>query len=186
MSYPLTADQANALKTQMRTIPDFPKAGIKFKDLSTLLLDHATMDLIYRSLSAKCATLKPDYLAILDARGFLLGTPVAHMLGIGTVMIRKKGKLPGDVEEVTYDLEYGTDTLAVQKDLLPAGSRVVIIDDLLATAGTAGAAVTLLTKVGATVVGAGFLSELLFLDGRKKFDASVDVFALIQFDADMT
>lgn len=185
MSYPLTPAEAAALKTKMRTVPDFPKPGIKFKDLSTLLIDPTAMEQVYEALAAKCKELKPDCLALLEARGFLVGTPVAMLLKVGTVMIRKPGKLPGELVKYTYDLEYGSDTLTLQKGLIELDSRVLIIDDLLATAGTACAALTLLEQVGANVVGAGFISELTALGGRKKFPPGVDVFSLVEFDADM-
>ena len=185
MSYPLTPTQAAALKTQMRTVPDFPKPGIKFKDLSSLLIDPVAMELVYEALAAKVKELKPDCLALLEARGFLVGTPVGLLTKIGTVMIRKPGKLPGELVTYKYDLEYGSDTLTLQTGLIKSGSRVVILDDLLATAGTASAAIKLLDMVGATVIGAGFISELTALDGRKKFPPGVDVFSLVEFDGDM-
>jgi adenine phosphoribosyltransferase len=185
MWYPLTAQIEADIKAKMRTVPDFPKPGIKFKDLSTLLCDHMTMRVIYDALAEKCETLKPDYLALLEARGFLIGPPVAMLLGIGTIMIRKPKKLPGKVVKTVYELEYGTDELSIQSDIIPQGSRVIIIDDLLATGGTAAAACALLREIGTTVVGAGFVSELTSLNGRFKFDESIDVFSLLYYDANM-
>ncbi len=188
MSFPLSAEQSAGLKKQMRTVPDFPKKGIKFKDLATLLIDPDAMELIYKSLAARCAELKPDYFVLLEARGFLVGTPLGLLLHKGVVMLRKPGKLPGKLVAFKYDLEYGSDTLTIQVDLVKPGSRVIIIDDLLATGGTAAAAAHLLANVGANVVGAGFISELTSLPGRSKLastNAAMEVFSLLQFDSNM-
>lgn len=189
MAFPLTGDQAAQLKKQMRTVPDFPKKGIKFKDLATLLIDPDAMKLIYESLAERCALLKPDYLVLLEARGFLVGTPLGLLLHKGVLLLRKPGKLPGKLVDFKYDLEYGSDTLTVQVDLgVPEGSRVLIIDDLLATGGSAAAAAHLMQKIGLNVVGAGFISELTSLPGRAKLaalDSQMDVFSLLQFDSNM-
>lgn len=155
------------LKAHIRQIPDFPKPGILFYDISTLL-NHpeawrATVDRMAEAASAY----RPDVLAAIESRGFIFAAPIAYRLGLGFVMIRKVGKLPGAVISHAYDLEYGSDTLQVAEGLVPRGSRVVLVDDLIATGGTARASVQLLHKVGAEVAGAVFLIELLGLKGRE-------------------
>ena len=154
------------LEAHIRKIPDFPKPGILFYDISTLL-NHAqawraTVDRLAEAVRAY----EPDLLAGIESRGFIFAAPVAYRLGLGFAMIRKVGKLPGAVVSHAYDLEYGSDTLQVADGLIPRGARVVLLDDLLATGGTAAASVHLLRKVGAEVVGAVFLIELLGLKGR--------------------
>lgn len=158
------------LKAHIRTIPDFPKPGILFYDISTLL-GHAgawreTVDRLADAVSAY----RPDMLAAIESRGFIFAAPVAYKLGIAFTMIRKVGKLPGAVISHSYDLEYGSDTLQVADGLVAAGSRVVVMDDLLATGGTADASVQLLRKIGADVAGAVFLIELMGLKGRARID----------------
>ena len=154
------------LKAHIRQVPDFPKPGILFYDISTLL-NHAdawraTVDRMAEAASA----FRPDLLAAVESRGFIFAAPIAYRLGLGFALIRKVGKLPGAVVSHAYDLEYGSDTLQVSDGLIPWGSRVVLIDDLIATGGTAVASVQLLRKVGAEVAGAVFLIELLGLRGR--------------------
>ncbi len=122
MSYPLTATESTAFKAQMRTVPDFPKPGVQFKDVSTLLRDPKTMSRIYEAFAAKCETLKPDYLVMLEARGFLLA-PVASLLEVGTVMVRKPKKLPGDIVTLKYELEYGSDELSIQTGMIGGQPR---------------------------------------------------------------
>jgi adenine phosphoribosyltransferase len=158
------------LKAHIRQIPDFPKPGILFYDISTLLA-HAgawreTVDRLADAISAY----RPDLLAAIESRGFIFAAPVAYKLGVSFTMVRKVGKLPGPVVSHAYDLEYGSDTLQVADGLVPAGSRVVLIDDLLATGGTAQASIQLLRKVGADVVGAVFLVELMGLKGCARLD----------------
>ena len=155
------------LKAHIRQIPDFPKPGILFYDISTLLA-HAeawreTVDRVADAVRAY----RPDVLAAIESRGFIFAGPVAYKLGIGFTMVRKVGKLPGEVVSHAYDLEYGSDTLQVAEGLIPPGSRVVLIDDLLATGGTAQAAVELVRKLGAEVAGAVFLIELMGLKGAR-------------------
>jgi adenine phosphoribosyltransferase len=158
------------LKAHIRTIPDFPKPGILFYDISTLL-GHAeawreTVDRLADAVRAY----RPDMLAAIESRGFIFAAPVAYKLGIAFTMVRKVGKLPGAVISHAYDLEYGSDTLQVADGLIARGSRVVIMDDLLATGGTADASVQLIKKIGAEVAGAVFLIELMGLKGRARIN----------------
>ncbi|MCB1968921.1 MAG: adenine phosphoribosyltransferase [Geminicoccaceae bacterium] len=156
------------LDSHIRRIPDFPKPGILFYDISTLLQHAQAWSEAARRMADMIADLKPDLIAGIESRGFLLAAPVSIRLGTGMVMIRKVGKLPGTVVSHSYDLEYGSDTLQVSDGLVPRGARVVLIDDLIATGGTAQAAVQLLRKVGADVVGAAFMIELDGLGGVAK------------------
>jgi adenine phosphoribosyltransferase len=168
------------LKQHIRGIPDFPKPGILFYDISTLLKHPGAWKETVAEMTAALRPLKPDLLAGIESRGFLIAAPVAVLLGCGFVMIRKKGKLPGKTIPHTYDLEYGSDTIEIQSDAIEAGQRVVIIDDLLATGGTAAAAVRLCRMVGADVVGSGFIIELTGLKGRTKLD--VPVMSLLDYE----
>ena len=169
------------LKKHIRSIPDFPKPGILFYDISTLLAHpkawHATIEQMADTVKAY----KPDVLAGIESRGFLLAAPLAIALGTGFVMLRKKGKLPGITVRHTYALEYGTDTIEIQADAVDKGKRVVLVDDLLATGGTMAAAVTLLEQVGAVVPAAACIIELTFLEGRKKLPVPVE--ALLKYDS---
>jgi adenine phosphoribosyltransferase len=161
------------LKQHIRGIPDFPRPGILFYDISTLLKHPGAWKETVAEMTEALRPLKPDLLAGIESRGFLVAAPVAVLLGCGFVMIRKKGKLPGSTIPYTYDLEYGSDTVEIQSDAIEAGQRVVIVDDLLATGGTAAAAVRLCRMVGANVVGCAFIIELTGLKGRKRFDVPV-------------
>ncbi len=178
---PLTPEQETLIKRSIRDIPDFPKPGIIFKDITPLLKDVQAFDFAIDALTTKCQELKPDIIAGIEARGFILAPIVAYRLGIGFVPVRKPGKLPYKVEKWQYDLEYGTDCIEIHCDAVAKGDRLVILDDLLATGGTARAAHNLFTKIGGNVVGLGFIIELAFLDGRAKLPKDVDVFSLIQY-----
>ena len=156
------------IKDHIRAIPDFPKPGILFYDISTLLANSNAWQIVIELLSEKISHFKPDILAGIDSRGFLVVAPVALKLGCGFTMIRKKGKLPGKVISYEYELEYGSDIIEIQEDAIEEGQRVVILDDLLATGGTMGASIELFEKVGANVVGTACIIELSFLSGRKK------------------
>jgi adenine phosphoribosyltransferase len=162
------------LKKHIRSIPDFPKPGILFYDISTLLAHpkawHATIERMADALRPY----KPDVLAGIESRGFLLAAPLAIALGTGFVMLRKQGKLPGTTVRHTYALEYGTDTIEIQQDAITKGTRVALVDDLLATGGTMAAAVTLLENVGGVVPAAACVIELTFLEGRKKLKVPVE------------
>ncbi|MCU1593686.1 MAG: adenine phosphoribosyltransferase [Frankiales bacterium] len=155
----------------VRDIPDYPQPGIVFKDLTPLFADAAAFAAAIRSLAdGHTGPGEVDKVVGVEARGFLLAGPVAVALGAGVVPVRKPGKLPGPVHERSYELEYGSNTLEVLQDAFVPGERVLVIDDVLATGGTAAAAVHLVQECGATVVGVAFLLELAFLDGRAALD----------------
>ena len=168
------------LKDHIRAVPDFPKPGILFYDVSTLLAHPDAWQVALGRLARIVSKYQPDVLAGIESRGFLVAAPLAEKLGIGFCMVRKPGKLPGETISHEYDLEYGSDTLQIQSDAIAPGQRVVVLDDLLATGGTLGASLALFDKVGAKVVGAACIIELTFLNGRDKVDVPFD--ALIQYD----
>jgi adenine phosphoribosyltransferase len=169
------------LKQHIRSIPDFPKPGILFYDISTLLAHPKAWHTAIERLADLIRPHKPDVLAGIESRGFLLAAPLALALGTGFVMMRKQGKLPGTTVRHTYSLEYGTDTIEIQQDAVHKGSRVVLVDDLLATGGTMDAAVNLLETVGAVVPATAVLIELTFLEGRKRLTPPVET--LLQYDS---
>jgi adenine phosphoribosyltransferase len=169
------------LKKHIRSIPDFPKPGILFYDISTLLAHPKAWHATIERLADILRPYKPDVLAGIESRGFLLAAPLALALGTGFVMLRKQGKLPGTTVRHTYALEYGTDTIEIQQDAIQKGTRVVLVDDLLATGGTMAAAVTLLENVGAVVPAATCIIELTFLEGRKKLKVPVET--LLKYDS---
>jgi len=156
------------LKKLIREVPDFPKAGILFYDITTLLSDRDGLHKVIDRMTEQIAPLKPDYVMGIEARGFIFAPSIAYNLGAGFVPIRKPKKLPGTTERITYDLEYGTDTLEVHQGAIADGARVVIADDLLATGGTSSAAAQLVEKIGGKVAGLSFLVELDFLVGRDR------------------
>jgi adenine phosphoribosyltransferase len=161
------------LKSHIRSIPDFPKPGILFYDISTLLAHAQAWQETVERLAADLAPHRPDLLVGIESRGFLVAAPLALRLGCGFVMVRKRGKLPGPTIPYTYELEYGTDTIEIQADAIDKGKRVAVLDDLLATGGTLSAAINLCRKVGGNVVAAACIIELAFLGGRKKIDVPV-------------
>jgi adenine phosphoribosyltransferase len=156
------------IEAHIRKIPDFPKPGILFYDISTLLAHGQAWRAAVERMADAVAAYRPQLLAGIESRGFVFAAPVAARLGLGFVMIRKKGKLPGAVASHAYDLEYGSDTLQIAEDLIEAGTRVVLIDDLIATGGTARASIELLRRVQADPVGAAFLIELIGLGGIER------------------
>lgn len=164
----------------IREIPNFPKPGVSYKDITPLLgnglVFNAAIDVFANRFKSEVI----DVIIGIDARGFILAAALAHRLGIGFVPIRKSGKLPYDCYEITYDLEYGTDTLAIHQDAFPKGSRVLICDDVLATGGTLAASVELVKKLGGNTIGIALLLELTEFDGRKKV-ADRPVFSLVEF-----
>jgi adenine phosphoribosyltransferase len=174
------AGKAQWLKDKIRDIPDFPKPGIVFKDMTTLMKDAEAFGCVVDLMAHKCAELDAQYIAGIEARGFILATAIAYKLKRGFIPVRKPNKLPHIVEKVTYDLEYGTDSLEIHVDAVEKGDRVVVVDDLLATGGTAAASCQLLERVGANVVGVGFVVELGFLGGRKKLP-DTDVFSVLSY-----
>lgn len=169
------------LKTLIKDIPDFPQPGIIFRDITTLLQNPEGLQHTVAQLSQQSKELKPDCIAGIESRGFIFGMPVAQQLTKGFIPIRKSGKLPRAVHSVEYSLEYGTDRLEVHQDAFEAGAKVLIVDDLLATGGTAAAAAQLVHKAGATVAGFIFVIELNDLAGRDNLPAEVPVVSLIQY-----
>lgn len=169
------------LKQLIREVPDWPKPGILFYDLTTLLKDRDGFPKLIDGLVAHYKTSKVDVVVGMEARGFIFAPIIAYGLHAGFVPVRKPKKLPWQTEKVSYQLEYGTDTLEVHKDGVQRGQRVLVCDDLLATGGTAAATVELVRKLGGTVVGAAFAVELNFLHGRTRLPG-IDVFSLIQYD----
>ena len=158
------------LKNHIREVPDFPKPGILFYDISTLIAHPGAWGETLSRLEKEVAKHKPDLLLGIESRGFLPTAPLADRMGLGFAMARKKGKLPGKTIAHTYDLEYGTDTLEIQPDLIKPGTRIVVLDDLLATGGTLKATIDLARKAGAEVAAAACIIELEFLKGREKID----------------
>jgi adenine phosphoribosyltransferase len=169
------------LKKLIREVPDFPKPGILFYDITTLLKDKTGFRAVIDGLKYHYRDAQVDVVMGIEARGFIFAPALAYALGAGFVPIRKPKKLPAECVTVTYDLEYGSDSLQMHRDAVGAGSRVLIVDDLLATGGTAAAACRMVQEAGGTVAGIGFVIELTFLAGRKKLEG-VDVFSLLQYD----
>jgi adenine phosphoribosyltransferase len=169
------------LKKLIREIPDYPKPGILFYDLTTLLQDKAGFQAMINHLCDHYAGKPVDLVAGIEARGFIFAPALAYRLGAGFVPVRKPKKLPWKTAKVSYELEYGTDSLEIHEDAVRAGQRVLICDDLLATGGTASATVRLVRQLGGEVTGAAFAVELNFLHGRLKLPG-LDVFSLIQYD----
>jgi adenine phosphoribosyltransferase len=167
------------LKKWIRDVPDFPKPGIMFRDISPILADHGAWHAAVDRLAEIVGPHKPDLLAGIESRGFLVTAPLAQVMGCGFMMVRKRGKLPGKTIAYTYELEYGSDTIEVQDGFIRPGQRVVVLDDVLATGGTMGAAVQLLRRAGADVRGAACIIELAFLEGRKRLDVPFD--ALVSY-----
>jgi adenine phosphoribosyltransferase len=170
------------LKSLIRDIPDFPKPGIVFRDITTLLSDAAGLRYTLDTLTQKCrdADLIPDYVVGMESRGFLFGVPLAYQLGAGFIPVRKPGKLPAAVHQVEYDLEYGTDILEIHQDALEAHHRVLIVDDLMATGGTAKATADLLSRIGCEVLGFAFIIELKALGGRGKLP-DLPIITLVEY-----
>ncbi|MGI9419989.1 MAG: adenine phosphoribosyltransferase [Geminicoccaceae bacterium] len=168
------------LKAHIRTIPDFPKPGILFYDITTLLLNAEPFQHALDRLHEVVEQTKPDHLVSIESRGFIFGAPLAARSNTALVLARKKGKLPGDVVSHTYDLEYGTDTIEISEGFIQPGNQVLIVDDLLATGGTASATKTLLEDIGAHVVGTLCLIELVGLGGREKVGGEVQ--SVLRYD----
>src|ERR1700688_2112996 len=169
------------LKSLIREIPDYPKPGILFYDLTTLLKDPTGVHSLVDQLCEQYNGTKVDIVAGIEARGFIFAPALAYRLGAGFVPVRKPQKLPAKTASVSYALEYGTDTLEIHEDAVQRGDRVIICDDLLASGGTAAATVKLVQQLGGVVDGAALAVELTFLNGRKKLPG-IDVFSLIQYD----
>ncbi len=168
------------IKQHIRAVADFPKPGILFYDISTLLAHPRAWQRTVEELAAAIRPQRPDLLIGIESRGFLVAAPLAYALGSGFAMVRKMGKLPGRTVRYSYELEYGTDTIEVQEDAISPGQRVVIVDDLVATGGTMQAAIDLVRQRGGTVAGAACIIELAFLNGRGRLN--VPLTAIVSYD----
>lgn len=169
------------VKSKIRDVKDFPKKGIIFRDITTALKDAETLKVIVDFLCDQFKNVQIDYIAGIESRGFILGMPMAYKMGIGFVPIRKPNKLPAATYSQEYSLEYGTDKIEVHQDAFPTGSNVLVVDDLLATGGTAEAACKLVKKTGANLVGTAFLIELTDLNGREKLADSPRTVSMLQY-----
>jgi adenine phosphoribosyltransferase len=169
------------LKNLIREVPDFPKPGINFYDITTLLKDKAGLRTVIDALTEHYRDAGVDVVLGIEARGFIFGPALAYALGTGFVPVRKPKKLPAETVSIEYQLEYGFDSLEIHKDAIERGQKVLIVDDVLATGGTACAVTKLVEKLGGRVAGVGFVLELLFLSGAKKL-AGYDVFSLLQYE----
>ena len=169
------------LKEKMRIVPDFPKEGISYKDIVTILQDKDAFHEMIKQLCELIADLDYDYILGVESRGFIVGAPVAYEKGKGFLIARKPGKLPGRLLKESYDLEYGSTSIEIDADSVPKGAKVVIMDDLLATGGTVNAAAKLLERAGAEVVGMAFLTELTGLSGREK-NSEYDVRSILKWE----
>lgn len=168
------------LKSLIREVPDFPKPGINFYDITTLLKDPAGWKAVIDALKEHYQNEKFDIVVGIEARGFFFAPAIAYALGAGFVPVRKPGKLPAATDSIEYALEYGTDKLEVHKDAIQSGQRVLILDDVLATGGTAAGVAALVEKLGGTVVSMGFVVELDFLNGRSKLNGR-EIFSLLHY-----
>lgn len=176
-----SAQQKNDdLKNHIRDIPDFPKEGIIFKDITTLLRNKDAFKESIDRLALKFQDQRIDHIVGVEARGFIFGAALAYKMGVGFIPVRKKGKLPGKTKSVTYDLEYGTDSLEIHEDAVEPKSRILIVDDLLATGGTIEAASKLIQEQNAEVAGIAFLIELKFLKGKDKLK-DFDVYSVLEY-----
>ncbi len=172
---------AEDLKQLIREIPDYPKPGILFYDITTLIKDRVGFARVVDFMTSPYLGMNVDLVLGMEARGFIFGPAMAYRLNAGFIPVRKPKKLPGETVSYTYELEYGTDTLEIHKDAIQPGQRVLIVDDLLATGGTAEAAAKLANKLGANICGMSFVVELDFLNGRKRLNP-YDVFSLLHYD----
>lgn len=168
------------LRSYIRDVPDFPKKGIIFKDITPLWQDAKAFSYAIEAIAKKFQDTGVDLVAGVEARGFIIGSPVAHKLGVGFIPMRKPGKLPFKTTSISYQLEYGVDTIEMHEDAIFPGHKVLIVDDLLATGGTAAGMCELVSRVGGEVVGLAFIVELTFLDGQTKL-SGYPIFSLIQF-----
>jgi adenine phosphoribosyltransferase len=171
------------LKDWVRSVPDYPKKGIVFRDIMPMLAHAEALRYVVDAMFVHYFGKRIDKVVSAEARGFIFGPALAYHLGAGFVAVRKPGKLPHKTKSITYDLEYGTDTLAIHEDAIKPGEHVLLVDDLLATGGTMAASAELCESLGAEVMGAGFVIELTFIPGRKKLQ-KYDVFSLIQYDTE--
>jgi adenine phosphoribosyltransferase len=178
---PTDSQSHTLLDAAIRIIPDFPKPGVSFKDITPLLANPQTLKLAIDKLMETMQGQQVDKIIALDARGFLFGGAIASRIGAGLVPVRKKGKLPFDTESIAYDLEYGSNTVEIHVDAIAPGERVWLIDDVLATGGTAAAAATLVERLGGQLLGMSFLIELTFLNGRQALPSGIPVFNVLEY-----
>jgi adenine phosphoribosyltransferase len=176
----LTQEQSTWLKQYVRSIPDYPQPGILFRDITPLLQDPVALRFAIETMANRYRSQQIDQVVGIESRGFILGTPLAYLLGTGFVPVRKKGKLPSQVISVEYDLEYGSNVLEIHTDSIQPGQRILVVDDLLATGGTTAGTVKLVEQLGAQVVSLAFLIELAGLEGRSRLPG-LDVFALLTY-----
>ncbi|HHY14854.1 MAG TPA: adenine phosphoribosyltransferase [Firmicutes bacterium] len=169
------------LKEKIRVIPDFPKPGVSFKDITTLLKDGEALRATVAAFAEHYRNYNVDMIVGVESRGFILGAPLAYEMGLGFALIRKPNKLPGRVLSVEYDLEYGTDRLEIHTDAFEPGTRVLLVDDLLATGGTIWAATELIRKLGGEIVSLAFLIELIYLQGRARL-SDYDILSLVKYE----
>lgn len=169
------------VKSKIRAIPNFPKEGIIFRDITTGIKDGEIMRYMIDYLCEQYKEFEIDYIAGIESRGFIFGMPMAYKLGCGFIPIRKPNKLPAETISESYGLEYGTDTIEIHKDSIEKGANVLVVDDLLATGGTAVAACNLVRKVGGNLIGAAFLIELNDLEGRKKLNDCGKIVSMLQY-----
>lgn len=170
------------LKSMVREITDFPKEGISFKDITTVLKDGQAFRYSIQTMADYYRPKRPEIVVGVESRGFLIGAPLAYELGVGFVLIRKPGKLPAETEHVEYELEYGTDALEIHRDAISPGTKVLMVDDLLATGGTIKAAAKLVERLQGDIIGFGFLIELMYLEGRKQL-SGYDVLSLVKYES---
>lgn len=168
-------------KQKIRVIPDYPESGVRFKDITTLLKDGRAFQAAINEITDYLKKKEIDLIVGPEARGFVIGAPIAYALGVGFVPVRKHGKLPAETIETNYQLEYGSDRLAIHRDAIKPGQKVVIVDDLLATGGTILATVDLIQRLGGEVLGATFLIELAYLKGREKCK-DLEIYSLVQYE----
>ncbi|MBT8635765.1 adenine phosphoribosyltransferase [Polynucleobacter paneuropaeus] len=172
-----------AIKKLIRSIPDYPKPGIMFRDITTLIKDPIGLNFVIKKLSERYAELRINKIAGIESRGFIIGAPLAYELGVGFIPIRKKGKLPAKTIGCDYALEYGTDRIEIHVDAISPGENILLIDDLIATGGTAEAAVTLIKNCGGIVAECAFVVDLPDLGGKSRLEKmGVSVFSLTEFD----
>jgi len=174
-----------SIKSLIRTVPHYPKEGIMFRDITTLLKDPLGLKLMVSELADRCKGRRIDKIAGIEARGFIVGAPLAHLLGIGFVPIRKQGKLPSETIGHDYELEYGTDRIEIHTDAIEAGDQVLLVDDLIATGGTAEAAAHLISQMGGQIIECAFVIDLPDLGGKKRLEKlGHSVFALTEFEGE--
>ena len=181
----VTTIDLDYVREHVRQVPDFPKPGILFLDITTAVKDKIAMEKMINFLYEQFKDEKVDYIAGIESRGFIFGAALAYKLGVGFIPIRKPNKLPAKTIKESYSLEYGTDTIEMHEDAVKSGDRVIVIDDLLATGGTAAAACNLIKKTGAEVVSTAFIIELDPLKGREKIEANgIKVVSMLHYDLD--